>query len=529
VNRDLREMSGKTNKEKAQDMGLRLANFKQVTRKLEVALAGKGIFIGPSLIGKARIAEDLGWTCPYTGQLFDAFDLQNRKVDKDHIIPRSQRPTDGLESLVITFAEINKWKGKRTALQFIEDEQGNPVPGLPQLSIRSIAQYRAAVESLESYKGHDDDQRRKRKRKLLLLLLNYTEKEFAPRDLTQTSQLVRLGAQMLQRAYSGVARKPVITSMPGSVTGTVRKGWDLLGCLALANSNVLDETGTVRTKTEIRDITHLHHALDACTIGLASHYLPRDGGVWELLVKRRLDDAEKLRLRASTRGLFNFSADRRFGLLDLPSQIKENIRQRLAERRVVQHVPAKIDGLRVEQNTWGLVKVDNGTGTLRQRIRATDGSRPVKETTENLVKLLGPSPDHPDGKLAEIKGALVIPDNFGVALDPEAQIIPFHKVWNRLRKLKEENGGKMPRVLRNGRLIRISRGRYAGLWKVFSAKNAAAGLYLDIGRADVVRLLNKTEGHKINVLLGTLLRDGLQIMPTRLVGVAPPPEVENAK
>jgi CRISPR-associated endonuclease Csn1 len=303
----------------------------------------------------------------------------------------------------------------------------------------------------------------------------------------------------------------------------------LLGCLALANPNVLDETGAVRTKTEIRGITHLHHALGACTIGLASHYLPRDGGVWEMLVKRRLDDAEKLKLRAATHGLCNFSADRRFGLLDLPREIKEDIRQRLAERRVVQHVPAKIDGLRIEQNTWRLVKVENGIGTLRQRIRAADGSRPTKETKENLVKLLGPSPDHAGGKLAAIKGALVIPDNFGVALDPEPQVIPFHKVWNRLRKLKEENGGKMPRVLRNGQLIRIPRGRYLGLWKVFSAKNAAAGLLLDIGQADIVRLLNRTEGHKINVLLATLLRDGLEIMPTRLVGVALPPEVENAE
>ena len=41
VNRDLREMSGKTAKDKAQDLGLRLANFKSVTKKLEQAFEGK--------------------------------------------------------------------------------------------------------------------------------------------------------------------------------------------------------------------------------------------------------------------------------------------------------------------------------------------------------------------------------------------------------------------------------------------------------------------------------------------------------
>ena len=46
--------------------------------------------------------------------------------------------------------------------------------------------------------------------------------------------------------------------------------------LELANPQVLDENGQVKTKTEIRDITHLHHALDACVLGLASHFIPNN-------------------------------------------------------------------------------------------------------------------------------------------------------------------------------------------------------------------------------------------------------------
>jgi hypothetical protein len=378
VNRELRDMSGKTAKEKAQDLGLRLANFKSVAKKLKDAFAEKNIHISAGLIRKARIAEDLGWTCPYTGQKYDAFQLLNRAADKDHIIPRTQRTSDSLDSLVITFSAVNKWKRKRTALKFIEDEQGKPVPDLPNLSIVSLTQYKTFIEGLDTFKGHDDDKRRKKNRQRLLGIRSYDEPEFTSRDLTQTSQLVRLGAQVLKKEFADSKTQPVITSTPGRVTGLIRTGWNLLGCLAAANPNVLDETGEPKTKTEVRDITHLHHALDACVLALASHFIPSNGVIWDLIAKRRLSEAEQMELRSATKGLFNFSAERRFGLSELSRELKEQLRQRLGERRVVQHIPSEMTGLRVEQNMWRVVRVENGEALLRQRIRQPDGSRPLK-------------------------------------------------------------------------------------------------------------------------------------------------------
>jgi CRISPR-associated endonuclease Csn1 len=441
-------------------------------------------------------------------------------VDKDHIVPRSERASDSLDSLVITLSAINKWKGKRTAWQFVEQEQGKPVPDLPNLSIVSLTRYKQFVESLETYKGHDDDKRRKKKRKELMLLPKYEEKEFVPRDLTQTSQLVRLGAQVLKRAFANSEEKPTLVSLPGSVTGAVRKAWKVLGCLSLANQQVLDENGDVKTKTDIRDITHLHHALDACVLGLTSHFIPNNGRVWELIVKRNPNDLERQQLMVL--GVFGFNAEKRFEMRDLDHQLKEQIRQRLAEKRVVQHIPARMDGLRVEQNTWRVVSSDeSGNVTIRQRIRQPDGSRPEKVAEEKPSKLLGLNPANGNGKLAKNKGALVIPDNFGVALDPQPAVIPFHKVWTRLQELKKANGGKMPRVLRNGQLIRVKDGTYKGVWRVFSAKNNATGMALDIGSPDVVRLKNKTEGHKINVLLSSLIKGGLELIHASFTGVGP--------
>jgi len=525
VNRDLREMSGKTTKEKAQDLGLRIANHHAVTAKLESAFAeeGKRIPITAGLIRKARVAEDLGWRCPYTGVEFEPKDLLTRRVDKDHIVPRSERVSDSLDSLVVTFSAINKWKSNRTALQFVEQEQGKTVPDLPNLSIMSLTRYKQFVEGLESYRGHDDDKRRKKRRKDLMLLAKYEEKGFVPRDLTQTSQLVRLGAQVLKRAFAGCNEKPVVVSLPGSVTGTVRKAWKVMGCLGLANPQVLDPDGKAKNKTEIREITHLHHALDACVLGLASHFIPNNGQVWELIVKRNPNDAEKRQLVAL--GVFGFGKDNRFEMRDLDSRLKEQIRQRLAEKRVVQHVPSRMDGLRAEQNTWRVLEVKDGVATIQQRIRQADGSRPHNPPTkEKTTKLIGLAP----GKLSAIKGALVIPDNFGVALDPQPTIIPFHKVWTRLRELKKANGGKMPRVLRNGQIITISDGKYKGIWKVFSAKNNATGMAIDMGQPDVVRLKNKTEGHKINVLLASLLKNKMTVVKTPLTGIASCPTTSSA-
>jgi hypothetical protein len=91
-----------------------------------------------------------------------------------------------------------------------------------------------------------------------------------------------------------------------------------------------------------------------------------------------------------------------------------------------------------------------------------------------------------------------------------------------LQELKKANGGKMPRVLRNGQIIEVPTGNFKGVWKVFSAKNNASGLALDIGRPDVVRLQNKVEGHKINVRLESLLKNGLKLVKTPLTGVACP-------
>lgn len=557
VNSEVRKMSGKTAKEIASELGRKLGNFKAVTAKLEKMLAGTGIRITPGLIRKARIADDLGWECPYTGKTYDVHDLIHRRVDKDHIIPRSERESDSLDSLVITFNEVNRMKGKRTAMKFIEDEGGKTVPGMEQVTLKTAAVYQKDVEKLEAYKGHEDDAQRKKNRKRLLLLRDYVEKEFTPRDLTQTSQLVRLAAQELQRAHLGAKKQPVITSLPGNVTGAVRKSWRLLGCLSAANPAVTEET----TKTEVRSITHLHHALDACVLALSGHYLPRDGGVWELLAKRHLNENEQRMLMARC-ALVRRDSSGKASLSDLPKSLKEQIRSRLAEKRVVQHLPADMRGLASKETVWRVYDSEDqhpNARRLRRWLAEKKVEVPTKDSPTVLLisrkrrlsegdteaggktfrqtktwqwvydikdkgALIGYAPSG-DSKLAALKAVKIMGDNYGIALDPKPQLIRPLKVWHQLKVLRMANGGKPVRVLRRGSIVRVPEDapnpRYRGIWMIRGVTlHQKKGFLVDMSPPDQI-IYRRQKGCLESVFLETLLKYGIEILDGTLSGIKP--------
>lgn len=242
VNRDLRTMAGLTAQAIAKEMNERLRNHSQVSKKLEADGAlPSGTRITASLIRKARVADDLDWTCPYTGKEFEPVDLVTRQVDLDHIIPRSLRPSDSLDSLVVTFSAINRWKDKRTSWQFVRDEQGKQVPDLPNLHIMDLKRYEKLVQGLDK-RGHPDDQNRKKRRIERLLLERFEEKSggFTPGQLVQTSQLSRLGQQVLRRPFENLPEPPVFVALPGQLTARTRAAWDVLACLADAAPDVLE-------------------------------------------------------------------------------------------------------------------------------------------------------------------------------------------------------------------------------------------------------------------------------------------------
>ena len=501
VNREVSEMSGKDAQERKAIESLKRRDHKNACKKLEEAIkeSGENIQVSAGLIRKARIAQDLGWTCPYTGEKFGPMELIYGQVDLDHIIPRSERLSDSMAGLVVTFSEVNRWKGKRSAFQFITEEQGNPVQGKANLSVQPLSSYTDFVSGLKTFGGHASDEGRRKSRKAYLMLPSYQDKEFTPRDLTISSYVAKMAVQQLKKEFKQVTHPPQVISLPGRLTGEARKSWKLTGLLKAVNADIKDET----TKDEIRGLTHLHHALDAAVMGLMAHCAGNlsDGTTWQLLLKRSLLPHEKNMLAANMRNI-GFDGSRAH-LMDVPNEIKEQLRKCLLERRVVQHVPASMEGMRVEDNTRGFVSFDQESGkvTLQQQGKITE---------EVPGKLIGYNVEA--SKLQRQKGVRVIDSNFGVALtEPEPQIITWHKVWPKLKEI-EERTGKWPEVLRNGMLIHVKGGTYAGIWRIVSSKNNTSGMAFNIAFTDGV------SAHKENAKLKGMLTEGLEVLNSRLTG-----------
>lgn len=528
VARELKEFSGMDNQKLKKALGAKLAQHKAA----EARLIRHGISPTYQMIRKCRIAMDLNWTCPFTHRRYSEAELED--LEYEHIIPRSQRASDSMSGLVLTRKEINSWKGQRTGLQFVTEEALDD-------RIVSPALYKKWVDKLKvaNKDRFPDDHHRQMARKRLLHVEEYSGKErtFTEGQLTQSSQLMKYAMGIVKERIPSSNVDPI----PGPVTAEIRKSWKLTGALSLACPEVLDEKGDVRVKNEIRGLTHLHHALDAATLAMAAHYFPlrqrgqnQSGKIWQALMKRRRSEAEKNFLHSL--GIFATyqrpSRDRKtqetdVRLRDLSAEIKNALARSLAECRVMQHVPSDRSGAKAELTTWGVVGIEgegeNARVSLQQRSTSVeDGMRKFKYKTreERAGKLLGVNPKNGQGKLKAIDGAMIIGENYGLALDPEPTIIPFHDVPARLAKLRAANGGKPIRILRNGTVISYSLKERIELWVIRSIQlSRVKGYLLDLSRPGMIPYRERAKSWcRRDVNVKVLLRSGLEILPRRYTG-----------
>jgi len=537
VVRDLQTFSGKTNYEIKEILQGQVGHHQSIVKKLKDACleCPKPFRINSSLIKKARIADDLDWQCPFTPMIFSIADLlPTGHADREHIIPRSLRPSDSLESLVITHNAVNKMKGKRTALQFMKECDGQDVPGT-NVQLRPLNNYLAFVNNLEPKsdpvalarargKRVSDDDLRKWKRKQLLLLEKYDPRDadFTGRDLTQTGHLVKLANLQAQAWFKKQDAEPRVEPLNGSVTGATRKSWKIMGCLAKACPRILDEAGEPRIKTEIREITHLHHAVDAVVLAFAAHFLPRDGNIWAVLNRRSVNDFERKLLEST--GQFTFAEGNRPRMNDLPNSLKQQIAERLAEKRVVQHLPRKMSGLHIEETMWGIRNIrENGKIEIQQRKvigKRLDGTRIFKKNQKPVLesknKLWGyESPIN--GKLKRLNAVFVIKDNFGVALlDFEPIVLRHADVWKQVQELKRMQGSRKISYLRPGHTVTVRNGIYSGIWRVRQIIGRPRGISLQISHVDSVRADDPISSRE--ALLKTLLRDGMTVPDFSYIG-----------
>lgn len=553
VVRELQTFSGLDSQAMARKLNEKLGNFRMVAKELEQEAAAADALVTGSLVRKARILVDQGFRCPYTDKTVSWPELFSGQLEIEHIIPRSLRPSDALSSCVLTFRAVNEMKGQRTAAQFIKECQGQPVPGMENLHVVTWNRYEEIVQGIKTpdkkYRPSEDDRKRCRRRAELLLLESYDQRnaDFSDRDLTQTSHLNKLAIRLVRHDLGIDA-----IHVPGSVTGLLRPKFSLDSCLAAAVPRIqaerqkrrekaaerlgirLDEgdlpeeqeerlTSASRlVKQEIRDLTHLHHAMDAVTQALS--YLLFDPADWKILVKRHIPEGERRRLRAKY-PILAFTRDGDWAITGIPGTLLQSAVNALEEKRVVQHVPSRMHGVSVEQTTWRILDAsDPNKISLDQQKRDEDTGHLSRKPAEEKASLLlgGPfAPGH--SKLKAIKGAVKIDANWGLALDPEPVIIPYFKVFPRLRELRRQNGNRPVRVIRKGDLIQVEQGNLKGIWKILSIKSTRDfGLCFDLITPDNPKEARADrQEFRANIALRRLLQAGLTILKPTLTGSCP--------
>ena len=146
---DLQTYSGLTAKEMKGELTKRLSHFKAAVDKLEKD--APNLPLTGSLIRKCRIAMDMNWKCPFTLKGYDVNQLS--LMEREHVIPYADRPTNALDALVLTFPEVNRMKAKRLAHAFMEEYQSQQVDGAPHLCLCTLSKYTTFVESLKPKPG----------------------------------------------------------------------------------------------------------------------------------------------------------------------------------------------------------------------------------------------------------------------------------------------------------------------------------------------------------------------------------------
>ncbi|WP_300782662.1 HNH endonuclease domain-containing protein [uncultured Akkermansia sp.] len=528
VGKELTAFSGMDSKKIQTELNLRQKSHTEAVNRLKRDLPGKAL--SANLIRKCRIAMDMNWTCPFTGATYGTHELEN--LELEHIVPHSFRQSNALSSLVLTWPGVNRMKGQRTGYDFVEQEQENPVPDKPNLHICSLNNYRELVEKLDDKKGHEDDRKRKKKRKALLMVRGLSHKhQLQNHDamkeigmtegmMTQSSHLMKLAC----KSIGNVLPDARIDLIPGAVTAEVRKSWDVLGVFKELCPEAADPVSGKILKENLRSLTHLHHALDACVLGLIPDIIPahHNGLLRRVLAMRRIPEKLIPQVRpVANQRHYVLNDDGRMILRDLSISLKENIREKLMEQRVVKHIPADMGGALLKETMQRVLSVQgNGEDAMVSLSKKKDGKKEKNQVKAS--KLVGVFPEGAS-KLKALKAAIEIEGNYGVALDPKPVVIRHIKVFKQIMSLKEQNGGKPVRILKNGMLVHLPSSkdpRRTGVWRIASIKDGKVGVKLDLQRAHCAAPTNKK--HECNWrevdLISLLKKYQMKIYPTSYTG-----------
>lgn len=242
-----------------------------------------------------------------------------------------------------------------------------------------------------------------------------------------------------------------------------------------------------------------------------------------MLLKRKLNEADLAKLHElGSMSAFMLDASMRMHLKPIPFDISKSLILALEERRVVYHIPADMSGAMLDTQYKRLIESD-GKLYLKNRAQEENNAKQRKKERKALKEV---KPNKVIGllssKLKAIKAALVINENYGIALDPEPTIIRHAGVYKALNKLHKENHYKPVRILRTGMLISITKHKDSKRnrqWRIASVKENAYGPALDLQHPDAaISAKDKAPQNWREASLKSLINSGLIIHEKSYIG-----------
>ena len=243
--------------------------------------------VSESEITKYRLWLDGKYRSPYTGKTISLSSLFTPDYEIEHIIPKARYFDNSFVNKVICEASVNKAKGNRLAMEFIESAKGGMVG---KHKILPPEEYRTLVNRIYSGKKRE------------MLLATEIPSKFTNSQLAGTQYIAKYVRTLLSRIVrrtdedgnviedSAVASG--VISCTGTMTDELKKDWglndiwnritlprfrkmqELTGKDYVVKNREGKETGTVPL-TEAKGfkkkrIDHRHHAMDAIVIACCS-------------------------------------------------------------------------------------------------------------------------------------------------------------------------------------------------------------------------------------------------------------------
>lgn len=203
-------------------------------------------------IEKYILWKDQGRECPYTGEPIPQHKLFSRETEIDHILPYSMSLDNTMNNKVVCFTKENQDKGQRTPLDWIggdEKRWEKLQQAIDRWNPKRKGRGKVPVESVKGKTNKDKWER------FFVGAEEIEELYWNERYKRETGYIAREVRDYLKRLYHWREADQRVVTTKGSVTGQLRRWWDL--------NRILGADDDKKERADLR-----HHALDAAVIGV---------------------------------------------------------------------------------------------------------------------------------------------------------------------------------------------------------------------------------------------------------------------